>query len=123
MLLLFAESSICCYADRLLASLLFVRVHPLPCFLYYKSMKLMEASKAVMLLRKKLRRGEISYSGSSTSVWECDPVIMLQKLENFRTKLNMLNTYKERSDGELFIYFLSYSMQKLRASMFEVCNR
>lgn len=50
-------------------------------------MKLSESSKAVMLLRKRLCNGDISYSDISKSVSESDPTFMAHKRNTFPKKI------------------------------------
>lgn len=63
------------------------------------SQKLTEGSKAVMLLRKKWRNGDVSSTDNAKSVWESEPIFMKHKLDNFRTKFNRIKAEGENNNG------------------------
>lgn len=67
--------------------------------------KLTESSKAVMLLRKKMRNGEVTLADNAKAVWESEPIFMKHKLDNFRTKFNRLKAEEEQNDGKFLIKF------------------
>lgn len=63
--------------------------------------KIIEFSKAVMLLQKKIRNEEILSTKSAKMISESDPIFMKRKLENFRGKLNRLKAKKEQFESTL----------------------
>lgn len=67
--------------------------------------KLTETSKAVILLRKKIRNGEVLLSDNAKSVWESDPVFMSHKLDNFRTKFNRIKAEDDQGEGKFSTVF------------------
>lgn len=70
-------------------------------------MKLLESSKAVILLRKKSQKGDISYKDNLEPIQGSDSIFMAYNLNNFRSKFNMLRAEAERVDCNLFLIFLS----------------
>lgn len=66
--------------------------------------KLTEAPKAVQLLRKNFRNGEVSFSDNAKTVWESEPIFMKHKLDDFRTKFTRLKTEHEEYEIN-YIYF------------------
>lgn len=58
--------------------------------LWMGHMKLSESSKAVILLRKKLRIGKISFPLNPKDAWKPEPEFMAHKLKKIPTKFNKL---------------------------------
>lgn len=83
--------------SRLLALLMLLHSHP---FNLAAILKLTERSRAVILLRKRIRNGKLSLSENAKTVWESDPVFMSHKLDSFRTRFNKIRAEEEKKKGK-----------------------
>lgn len=67
--------------------------------------KLTECSKALILVREKMRNGELFLREDAKAVWQSELIFMKQNLDNFRAKSNSLQSEEENNDGTLLINF------------------
>lgn len=66
---------------------------------HFPTTKRTKSSKAVLLLPKKKRNGEVAMSENAELVWEYDFVFMKHKLDKFKPKFKSMNAEEEQNDG------------------------
>lgn len=77
-------------------------------------LKFSEWSKAVVLLRKNFQSTEVISMDKPKDVWESEPTLMVYKLDNFRTKFNLLKVEELEMDDRKKFIFIEVIIMKLK---------
>lgn len=92
--------------ETYLVSLLFIQNFPAHHFQMRPAPRPTALSKAVLLLREKIKNGEITADDNPKLMWLSGPMLMSYKLDKFCTRINKMKYEVLSDDGKYSKFYL-----------------